>query len=580
VRTGNSGVPRDLATIVQKACALLPGHRYQTAAELADDLRRFLDDLPIRARPLTPFERLWRWSRRNPVVASLSGIAALLLATVALVSAIGYLRTTEALAEARYQHGRAEVNLRNARAAEETANQQRSRAEANLLLALEAFEEIMGEISSRGIPASLAMDAGAEGTVSTLAPLTSADAELLQKLLVFFDRFAEQNRANLDSQTADAHRRAGDIQERLGQYDEARAAYQEALRIHEGIARATPENAAGILAHAGVHNAMGILEKNAGDVRKAKIAHENALACLDNADEPSPALVLERARSLNLLGSVGLRDGTDGMMGVLRKRRSGQRSEGDAAASGRLRPVRGEPSSEDMAECYSEALGLLRDLCQADPMNEEYRRELADCQRNRMLLALKDSDPSEAKRLLQALVGSLEELTDDFPDVPQYQYALADALCLQLPGPRGVAPVSEDQARRTVEIAARLSSTYPWKPNYKALLATAHAGMGSAQDEVGRLGEAEKSYRAAVEEFRALTGRSDSTEAYGMAYAKALHGLGDVLRKQGNLTESRDILQRAVALIESHGRSRQPAYRGLLGRLEQSLSDTRAALVE
>ncbi len=31
---------------------------------------------------------------------------------------------------------------------------------------------------------------------------------------------------------------------------------------------------------------MGILEKNSGDVRKAKIAHETALACLDNADEP------------------------------------------------------------------------------------------------------------------------------------------------------------------------------------------------------------------------------------------------------------------------------------------------------
>jgi eukaryotic-like serine/threonine-protein kinase len=273
VRTGNSGVPRDLATIVEKACALSPGHRYQTAAELADDLRRFLDDLPIRARPLTPFERLWRWSRRNPVVASLSGLAALLLVAVALVSAIGYLRTTEALDEARYQHGRAETNLRDARAAEERANQQRSRAEANLILALEAFEEITGDISSRGIPTSLAMDAGAEGTVSTLAPLTSADAALLQTLLVFFDRFAEQNRANLDSQTANAYRRVGDIQERLGQYDEARAAYQRALRIHEGIARAIPENAANILAHAGVHNAMGILEKHAGDVQKAKIAH-------------------------------------------------------------------------------------------------------------------------------------------------------------------------------------------------------------------------------------------------------------------------------------------------------------------
>jgi tetratricopeptide (TPR) repeat protein len=580
VRTGNSGVPRDLATIVEKACALSPGHRYQTAAELAHDLRLFMDDLPIRARPLAPIERLWRWSRRNPVVASLSGIAAVLLVAVALVSAIGHLRTTEALDEARYQRGRAETNLRDARAAEERASQQRNRAEANLILALEAFEAIMGDISSRGVPTSLAMDAGEEGAVSTLAPLTSADAELLQTLLVFFDRFAGQNMANLDSQTANAYRRAGDIQERLGQYGDARAAYQSALRIHEGIARASPGNAAHILAHAGVHNAMGILERNAGDVRKAKTAHEDALACLDNADEPGPALVLERARSLNLLGAVGLRVGTDSMMGVMRKRSRGWQSQGDAAASGRLRPLRGEPSSEDRTDCYSEALGLLRDLCQTDPMNGEYRRELADCQRNRMLLALKDSDPSEAKRLLQALVASLEELTNDFPDVPQYQYALADALCLQLPGPRGVAPVSEDQARRAVDISARLSSTYPWMSNYRSLLATAHARMGSAQEDAGRLGEAEKSYRAAVEEFKALTRRTDSTEAYEMAYARSLHGLGDTLRARGTLAESQDVLQRAIALIESHGRSRQPAYRGLLGRLEMSLSDTRSEIAD
>lgn len=576
VRARNSGVPRDLATIVEKACSLSPGHRYQTAAELAEDLRFFLDDLPIRARPLKPFERLWRWSRRNPVVASLSGTAALLMAAVALVSAIGYLSTTEALNEARAQRVRAETNLRDARAAEENADRQQSRAEANLVLALEAFAKIMEDISSRGVPASLAMDAGAEGAVSTLAPLTPADAELLQTLLVFFDRFAEQNLANLDTQTADAYRRVGDIQERLGQHDAARDAYQRALRIHEGIARATPQNAANLLALAGVHNAMGVLEKNTGDVRKARQAHAAALDCLDNVDEPGPALILEQARSLNLLGAVGLRDDANGMMGVMRKRRSGQRSEEAAKASGRRRPIRDEPSNEDMAACYSEALGLLRELCQVDPMNGRYRRELADCQRNRLFLALKESDTSEAERLLRALVGNREALTDDFPDVPQYQYALADALCLQLPGPRGVAPVSADQARRAVDIAARLSSAYPWITTHKALLATAHARLGSAQADTGRLGEAENSYRVAVEEFKSLTGRADSTEAYEMAYAKALHGLGDVLHEQGKLTESQDVLLRAVALIESHGRSHQPAYRGLLGRLKRSLSRTRS----
>jgi serine/threonine protein kinase len=59
-------VPRDLETIVLKAIARDPKQRYQSAAELADDLRRFADDAPIRARAMHWLERLGRWCRRNP----------------------------------------------------------------------------------------------------------------------------------------------------------------------------------------------------------------------------------------------------------------------------------------------------------------------------------------------------------------------------------------------------------------------------------------------------------------------------------------------------------------------------------
>jgi serine/threonine protein kinase len=59
-------VPRDLETIVLKAIAYHPRCRYQSASELADDLRRFADDSPIRARAVHVLERVWRWCRRNP----------------------------------------------------------------------------------------------------------------------------------------------------------------------------------------------------------------------------------------------------------------------------------------------------------------------------------------------------------------------------------------------------------------------------------------------------------------------------------------------------------------------------------
>jgi serine/threonine protein kinase/WD40 repeat protein/Tfp pilus assembly protein PilF len=75
--------PRDLETIVLKAIAKEPADRYQTAAELAGDLQRFLADRPIRARRTPLRERAWRLCRRNPLVAALTLSVALLLVTIA-----------------------------------------------------------------------------------------------------------------------------------------------------------------------------------------------------------------------------------------------------------------------------------------------------------------------------------------------------------------------------------------------------------------------------------------------------------------------------------------------------------------
>ncbi len=75
------GVPRDLETIVAKATARDPAARYATAAGLAEDLRRFVEDRPIRARRISPAERLVRWCRRNkPLAGSISVAATALLA--------------------------------------------------------------------------------------------------------------------------------------------------------------------------------------------------------------------------------------------------------------------------------------------------------------------------------------------------------------------------------------------------------------------------------------------------------------------------------------------------------------------
>ena len=84
-------IPSDLETIVHKAIERDPAHRYATAAALADDLQRFLDDRPIAARRIHVGERLVRWGRRNPALAALTGtVFGLLLLIAAGASGTAY----------------------------------------------------------------------------------------------------------------------------------------------------------------------------------------------------------------------------------------------------------------------------------------------------------------------------------------------------------------------------------------------------------------------------------------------------------------------------------------------------------
>ncbi len=73
-RSLNDRIPRDLETICLKAMQKEPGRRYPTAADLAADLRRWLDGELIQARPSGRVERTWRRCRRNPAQAMAAGL--------------------------------------------------------------------------------------------------------------------------------------------------------------------------------------------------------------------------------------------------------------------------------------------------------------------------------------------------------------------------------------------------------------------------------------------------------------------------------------------------------------------------
>src|SRR5262245_12801764 len=77
----NASLPRDLETICLKCLEKEPLRRYRSPQELAEELNRFLRDVPVRARPVPRPEKFWRWCRHKPVIAALA--SSLILAVVA-----------------------------------------------------------------------------------------------------------------------------------------------------------------------------------------------------------------------------------------------------------------------------------------------------------------------------------------------------------------------------------------------------------------------------------------------------------------------------------------------------------------
>jgi tetratricopeptide (TPR) repeat protein len=96
----NKSIPAELETIVLKATEKNPAERYATAQELADDLRRFVEDKPIRAKRPTLVQRAAKWRRRHPAV-----VWSTLVITLILVASLGWIvrdwqvRRTEAEAQ-------------------------------------------------------------------------------------------------------------------------------------------------------------------------------------------------------------------------------------------------------------------------------------------------------------------------------------------------------------------------------------------------------------------------------------------------------------------------------------------------
>ena len=128
-------MPRDLEIICLKCLDKSPARRYHNADALADDLHRFLQGEPIKARPLAAWGRAAKWARRHPSLALLSAMT--VAATIALVGvlSVAYARVSDAVAQKKLeaeaaQQARAKEATERERAEKLAAENDQRRAEA------------------------------------------------------------------------------------------------------------------------------------------------------------------------------------------------------------------------------------------------------------------------------------------------------------------------------------------------------------------------------------------------------------------------------------------------------------------
>jgi eukaryotic-like serine/threonine-protein kinase len=217
LRELNSAVHRDVETICLKAIQKDPDRRYANCQALADDLQRYLDGVPIVARPVSRTERVWRWCRRNPALAGMiASVAVLALSTMAAI-VVGYRNTSAALAV----------------------------SESRLDKALQVVDELFTRVSEDELLDEPGMQ-----------PLRR---DLLEKALKHYEYFLSESgqQEKLVDEVASAHFRVGMIQQLTGNNQIAERELNLARDQQVQLVRKTPTSSLRVKAYADTLNALG-----------------------------------------------------------------------------------------------------------------------------------------------------------------------------------------------------------------------------------------------------------------------------------------------------------------------------------
>jgi serine/threonine protein kinase len=406
----NRCVPRDLETISLKCLEKDASKRYASAKDVADELGRFRDNMPIKARPISRAERFRRWCQRNPRVALLSSLATILMLVTICVLFFSYVQVSwhQQRDEASFQQALQTVDDMLTKVSEERLfNVPRLQPLRQELLKL-ARDHYQGFIRERGeepgLRDSLARAHYRVGQINNLLGKPNASLKELEQAERIQRELIEQHAdtapverllALSDTLTAKASTLA-----KQGKNDLTVPLFEEAVKLREGVVLREPNQHEYQRKLASSLMNLGIAKKDAGKLDEARS-------------------LLEEAQDIRqkLLAKIGKPD-----FPLLRDLGKGYHN------LGTLRDAKHEDAIDNFRKAQR-AFEQARDLDQRDL---DVRFSLAICVHFEANVRANLASESQKEGDYQAAVAGYDEAERDFtelandnPDLCEYQAACA-----------------------------------------------------------------------------------------------------------------------------------------------------------
>ena len=608
------GIPVDLATICLKCLEKQTERRYASANDLADDLQRFLAGKSITARPAGKLEKIWRWCRRNPIVAGLS--TALLIAMSCGV--IGILWNWQ---HAVQSNQRAEANLENARnvideyftlVSEETLLEQpgfHDLRDKLLNSALDYYEQLIENNSDN--PELLADKAGAHAKVAHISAVVGKleKARTNYEIAIELYEFLAERDVEDPTKTIKQLKLRGEYANvllRMGVENKARVEVKAVIELSEALTPLSLDDQQIGLVLVNAFRLLGVLYNLEGEVRSSELAYKSAMEhaqTLVDAESTNANYRLLLARTNESLGQLNFHRGswdeaqsyyeqamtqldlaTNESTNILTLGFEKANALNDYA---KLLIARGK--FDRAFDLLDEANTVATDLIRLNPKVLEFKNLGGIVLHNLGLASLKLGKIDKATYFLNESLLLRQSIIETNKKSHAFQSDYASTLntLASVESHDGNFALAEKYLQNSVEILKKLNGKHPEITEYKFLLATVTGNLNSIRLNMGKTKGSIESQEKAIENIQALLEvQPNAPEYLRISWSNKLV-LANIYSQLGQTNEAKQVIsgfsdfgnQQDSPLTESYEQNRKLVRLILkLSSLQFETGDSKSAL--